>query len=161
MAKKLNRKEAVSAVILLVLLLAAAIGVALMLGSVFISPGELLGSKIFWQIRFPRVVLAALIGLLLSVPGVILQGVLRNPLADPYILGVSAGGAVGAALAIAFGWSAFGGLGMSSVPIMAFISSLFAVYVVYKLAQIGGRPRPRRWSCPAWRSLRSAPRSSP
>ena len=78
---------------------------ALLLGSVFISPGRLWGSEILWQIRLPRVILAALIGLLLSVAGVILQGVLKNPLADPYILGVSGGAAVGAAISIILGAS--------------------------------------------------------
>jgi iron complex transport system permease protein len=72
---------------------------------------------------------------------VILQGVLRNPLADPYILGVSAGGGVGAAIAIAFGLS-FTLFGMSPIPLLAFVSSLLAVYVVYKLSEIGGKTVP-------------------
>lgn len=114
---------------------------SLLLGSVFISPAKLWGSEILWQIRFPRVVLAALVGLLLSVAGVILQGILRNPLADPYILGISAGGAVGAAISIALG-AQFVILGISSVPATAFIFSLIAVFIVYKLSQVAGRAAP-------------------
>lgn len=126
---------------ILALVLVAAMIISLFLGSVFISPQELMKSKIFWQIRFPRVVLAALVGLLLSLSGVILQGVLRNPLADPYILGISAGGAVGAAAAIAFGLQvAF--LGMSPVPVFAFIFSLVSVFVVYKLSSVSGKASP-------------------
>jgi iron complex transport system permease protein len=136
MAKKLNKKGGAVAILILAALLLAAGIASCFFGSVYISPGELLKSEIFWQIRFPRVVLAALIGLLLSLSGVILQGVLRNPLADPYILGISAGGAVGAAVALSFGWW------MGSVTVMAFILSLGAVLVVYKLSQVAGKTSP-------------------
>ncbi|MFA5112863.1 MAG: iron ABC transporter permease [Candidatus Margulisiibacteriota bacterium] len=141
MKRKFNKQQSAAAIVVLSLALAAALAVSLLLGSVFLAPGELLQSKIFWQIRFPRVILSALVGLLLAVPGVVLQGVLRNPLADPYILGVSAGGGVGAAIAIAFGLQ-FTLLGMSSVPLLAFAGALLAVYVVYKLAEIGGKASP-------------------
>jgi len=114
---------------------------SLFFGSVSISPQDLLKSDILWQIRLPRVILAALVGLLLSTSGVILQGVLRNPLADPYILGISAGGALGAALSIASG-AQFVFWGMSSIPLMAFLFSLGAVFVVYKLARVGGKTTP-------------------
>jgi iron complex transport system permease protein len=136
MAKKINIKEAKIGLWILSFLLLAVIILSLFLGSVLISPAELLKSEILWQIRLPRVILAAMIGLLLSISGVILQGVLRNPLADPYILGISAGGAIGAAVAIA------AGLWASSVPLLAFIFALAAVFVVYKLAQVAGRTSP-------------------
>jgi iron complex transport system permease protein len=138
MVKK-NKGKSTVAILLVLLLLAA--GLSLFLGSVFIAPGELLKSEILWQIRLPRVILAALIGLLLSVSGVILQGVLRNPLADPYILGISAGAAVGAAISIAAGVQLIV-LGMSSLPAAAFLSSLLAVVVVYRLSRVGGRALP-------------------
>jgi iron complex transport system permease protein len=141
MKKRSNKQKSIFAIVCLSVLLVIAIGLALLVGSVFIAPAELLKERIFWEIRLPRVILSALVGLLLSVPGVILQGVLRNPLADPYILGVSAGGGVGAAVAIAFGLS-FTLFGMSSVPLLAFLCSLLAVYVVYKLAEIGGKTVP-------------------
>jgi iron complex transport system permease protein len=139
--KKLKKNEEIIALVLLLVFLIAAIVLSLMLGSVFISPDKLLQSEIFWQIRLPRVILAGLIGLMLSVAGVILQGMLRNPLADPYILGVSAGGGVGAAIAIALGLQ-FVFLGMSPVPLFAFAFSLLAVFVVYKLSEIGGETAP-------------------
>ena len=125
-------------IILLVVLLGLGMFLSLFLGSVFISPDELWTSEILWQIRLPRVVLAALIGLMLSVSGVILQGILRNPLADPYILGISAGGAVGAAIAIAVG-SQFLLLWVGSVPITAFIFALLAVFIVYELSKSAGK----------------------
>lgn len=141
MAKKLKQKEAWIAIVLLAAFLLAAIAVSLLLGSVSISPGELWKSSILWQIRLPRVILAALIGLLLAISGVILQGILRNPLADPFILGISAGSALGAAAAMALGLQ-FVFLGMSPVPLFAFIFSLAAVLVVYKLSQVAGKTSP-------------------
>jgi iron complex transport system permease protein len=135
--KQIKKRTGTTFVFLLVLLLAAMLA-ACLLGSVYIPIQELSKSDIFWQIRLPRIILSALIGLLLSVSGVILQGILRNPLADPYILGISAGGAVGAAVAIALGLQ-FYWLGMSSVPLFALLSALLAVYIVYKLSKVAGR----------------------
>jgi len=141
MARKLNKRETGIALGILSIFLLAAIILSLLLGSVFISPEELLKSEILWQIRLPRVFLAALVGLLLSTSGVILQGILRNPLADPYILGISAGGALGAAVSIALG-AQFVILGISSVPVMAFIFALVAVFIVYRLSQVAGKTSP-------------------
>ena len=141
MRKKLKKEKEGVALALLAIFLLFAMLISLFLRSVFLSPTELWKSEILWQIRLPRVVLAALIGLLLSLSGVILQGVLRNPLADPYILGISAGGAVGAAISIALG-AQFALFGMSSIPACAFVFALIAVFVVYKLAQVGGRSAP-------------------
>jgi len=141
MAKKLNSWQGLTVFSALALVLLAALFVSLLVGSVALSPGDLWRSEILWQVRAPRVVLAALVGLLLSLSGVILQGVLRNPLADPYVLGISAGGAIGAAVAIAAG-AQFVVLGMSSVPVLAFITSLAAVFVVYKLSQVSGKTSP-------------------
>lgn len=125
-------------IILLVILLALAMFSSLFLGSVFISPDELWQSEILWQIRLPRVVLAALVGLMLSVSGVILQGILRNPLADPYILGISAGGAVGAAISIAIG-THFLVIWVGSIPVTAFVFALLAVFIVYELSKAAGK----------------------
>ena len=137
-SKKVNQ-WVLAAVLVVVLLIVAT--VALFLGSVFISPDQLFQSEIFWQIRLPRVLLAALLGLLLSTSGVILQGILRNYLADPYILGISAGGGVGAAIAIALGLN-ISLLGMSPVPLLALVFSLGAVFVVYKLSEVAGKASP-------------------
>ena len=141
MARKLNKIEGRLLIAGLFFLLIFIMLVSLLLGSVYLSPKDLWQSDILWQIRLPRVMLAALIGLLLSLSGVILQGILRNPLADPYILGISAGGAVGAAVSIALG-AKFVVLGFSSVPATAFLFSLIAVFIVYKLSQVAGRTAP-------------------
>lgn len=93
---------------------------------------ELAGTAaIIWQVRVPRVLLAGLAGLGLAVAGVAWQGVLRNPLADPYLIGASAGAALGAAGAILFG---IGGGQPMAVPLLAFLGSLGAVALVYRLA---------------------------
>lgn len=138
MTRKANKIKGGILITLLVITLALAMFGSLFLGSVFISPDQLWQSEILWQIRMPRVFLAALVGLMLSVSGVILQGILRNPLSDPYILGISAGGAVGAAISIAIG-SHFLVLWVGSVPVTAFIFALLAVYIVYELSKAAGK----------------------
>lgn len=90
---------------------------------------------IVWQIRLPRVFLAAMVGMGLAVAGVAFQGVLRNPLADPYILGVSSGAAFGAALVILLGWQQ-GWFGAWTLPIIAFASAMMTLLIVYRLALI-------------------------
>lgn len=95
-------------------------------------------ANIIWDIRLPRVILAALAGMALSVGGGAYQGLFKNPLADPYVLGVSAGSALGGAVAIAFmerlhvSW-------IGPVPLFAFVGGLSAVLLVYRLAAVGSR----------------------
>ncbi len=92
---------------------------------------------IILQVRLPRVLAAAIVGIALAVAGVVLQGLLRNPMADPYIIGISAGASLGASLAIAFGigFSFFGLL--YSIPLMAFVFALGTVLLVYSIARAG------------------------
>jgi iron complex transport system permease protein len=90
-------------------------------------------AQIFFVARLPRVLAGALIGATLAAAGVVLQALMRNPLATPFTLGVSAGAALGAMLAIAFRLDV-GVLGVSSVPIASFIGSLAAIAIVYGLA---------------------------
>lgn len=93
---------------------------------------------ILFQIRLPRIIAAALVGAALSSAGVLFQGLLRNPMADPYIIGTSAGGAFGAVLAMMLPVSVvFFGFGL--IPIAAFLGSLAAVLLVYNLARVGGK----------------------
>lgn len=94
--------------------------------------------SIIWEIRFPRVVLALFVGASLATAGVALQGLLRNPLADPYIVGTSAGAALGAAVSMILGWKT-GWLGWSLLPVMAFLGSFLTMLVVFFLARVGGR----------------------
>lgn len=93
---------------------------------------------ILFQIRLPRVVAGALVGAALAAAGVLFQGMLRNPLADPYIIGTSAGGAFGATLAMMLPLS-FAFLGFGLIPIAAFFGALVAVLLVYNLARVGGK----------------------
>lgn len=89
-------------------------------------------------VRLPRVVLAVLVGSALSLAGVVLQGLFKNPMADPYVVGAASGAAFGAALAIALSLNA-AFLRIGIVPLAAFIGSVWAMFVVYWLARVGGR----------------------
>jgi len=91
-------------------------------------------AQIFFVARLPRTLSGAMVGALFAAAGVVFQGLLRNPLATPFTLGVSTGAALGAILALTFGWS-IAVLGISAVPLAAFVGSLAAVGVVYALAQ--------------------------
>jgi iron complex transport system permease protein len=91
-------------------------------------------AQIFFIARLPRTLAGACVGALFAAAGVVFQGLLRNPLATPFTLGVSTGAALGAVLAITFNWS-IGIGGISAVPAAAFAGSLVAVAIVYALAQ--------------------------
>ncbi|WP_100374569.1 FecCD family ABC transporter permease [Bacillus sp. FJAT-45037] len=93
--------------------------------------------QIIWELRFPRVILAALVGSGLAIVGVAIQALVRNSLADPYILGVSSGASVGATLVIIFG--AFNVFGQYALSTAAFLGSLVSVLLVFVLAQVRGR----------------------
>ena len=88
------------------------------------------------QIRLPRIVVGASVGMALGVAGATMQGLFRNPMADPGIIGVSAGGAVGAVVAIATGMA---GLFFLALPTFAFVGAMAATFLVYGIAAVGGR----------------------
>ena len=90
-------------------------------------------SIILWQVRVPRVLLAFMVGGSLAAVGASLQALLRNPLADPYVIGISSGAALGAAVAILFGvgLSVFG---LSVLPFCAFLGALISLFIVYRIA---------------------------
>jgi iron complex transport system permease protein len=92
-------------------------------------------STIIWEIRLPRIAMAIICGASLGVAGAILQGVLRNPLAEPFTLGISSAAAMGASLAIIGGIKLFGPY---SVVLNAFISSFIATLVIYSIAKSKG-----------------------
>ncbi|WP_298328859.1 iron ABC transporter permease [Haloactinopolyspora sp.] len=92
---------------------------------------------IVWQVRLPRVLLGALVGAALAVCGVALQAMVRNLLADPYLLGVTSGASTGAAAAILFGLGA--GFGENALSASAFLGALAASIVVFVVARAGGR----------------------
>ena len=108
------------------------------LGPTFTPTWRPQDEAIFFSIRLPRVAGAALVGAALATAGVLFQGLLRNPLADPYALGVSGGAALGGAVGFLLSIS-FTFMGFSAVPVLAFIGALVAMSLVYGLARSGGR----------------------
>lgn len=93
--------------------------------------------SIIWDVRLPRALLAMLVGAGLAVCGMALQGMVRNMLADPFLLGVNSGASTGAAAAILFGISL--GIGEHALPTSAFAGALAASLLVYAIARSGGR----------------------
>ena len=146
----------IGVVLTLLVILVGSIMISVTLGSAKISVSEvykvlgykLLGIKVYseyssgpmhdvvWVIRFPRVVLAIAIGMSLSISGVVMQAIVKNPLADPYILGISSGASLGATFAIMLGFGAV--LGGNFVGVMAFIGALLVSFGVLLLANIKG-----------------------
>jgi iron complex transport system permease protein len=112
------------------LLIVMALGLAL-------GSAERPTAEIVLQIRLPRVFLGALVGAGLATAGVLLQALLQNPLADPYILGISGGAALGGVGALALGAGV--GLGAFSVPFLAFLGALAATVLLYLVAGSVGR----------------------
>ena len=129
---------------LLFLLLALVLSLAI--GSVFISPAELwqtlLGrgtetsTAILWRIRLPRTILIALTGAALGGSGAAYQGLFRNPLADPFLIGVASGAGLGAVIAMSVQWP-YSFWGLMAIPLSAFIAALLTVFIVYSLARVG------------------------
>ncbi|MEA9987106.1 MULTISPECIES: FecCD family ABC transporter permease [Subtercola] len=124
-------------------------------GQLSIPPGQVLGSLLhavgldigplpalgqgheaLWSIRFPRIALAVVVGAALSVSGMLMQAIFGNPLADPGVVGVSAGAAVGAAATIVLGWSFAGDW---TIALTAFTAGLLSTFVVYGAARAGGK----------------------
>lgn len=94
-------------------------------------------SDIVWFVRLPRLVLAIGVGMALALAGVVMQAIVKNPLADPYVLGVSSGASLGATLAILVGVGSF--LGSGYVGLVAFAGAFLVSMGVIALANIGGR----------------------
>ncbi|PIE14816.1 MAG: ABC transporter permease [Rhodobacterales bacterium] len=137
-----------------VLILMLSITIAVGVGAVSVSPSTVWGvilnklspglieqtwskgrEAIVWDVRFPRALLACMVGAGLAVVGAALQSVTRNPLADPHLLGISSGGAFGAILALLH-TGMF--IGLLTVPLMAFIGALIAAMIVLAVAQFTG-----------------------
>ena len=130
-----------------------AILLSIAVGSVFIAPldlwkvlvGKLTGNLppaletfafIISRIRLPRTMLIALTGAALGGSGATYQGLFRNPLADPYLIGVASGAGLGAVIAMSIRWP-YSFWGLMAVPLAAFIAGLLTVFLVYWLAQVG------------------------
>lgn len=129
-------------------LLALALLLSVAIGSVFIPPSDLLAAlfgqvplsatnaTIIFDLRLPHALLVALTGAALAGSGAAYQGLFRNPLADPYLIGVASGAGLGAVLVMAQDWPKTL-LGFYTIPAAAFIGALIAVAVVYSIARIG------------------------
>lgn len=101
--------------------------------NIFLGGGSETSRTIILNLRLPRVIESAVVGMGLSVVGAFFQGLLRNPMADPYVLGISSGAAFGATIAIILG------LGIFGLSFMAFITSLMTVFFVYTISKTGTR----------------------
>src|SRR2546428_5724118 len=116
---------------LLAIVAALALVLSVVLGPAAVPLGELLRSDIVWSLRAPRALLAFLVGGSLGVAGAGLQALVRNPLADPFLLGLSGGAGLGAVVAIALHLA-----GPWALPIAAFVGALAALGLVYRLGPI-------------------------
>lgn len=122
------------------LLLFVSAVLSLFIGAAEITPSQVLQTllgkgeqtELIRQYRLPRIVLAVLVGVALSGSGACLQALFRNPLADPFILGIASGGALGAAAAL------FIGVPAPLVTLMAFVAALATAWLVYRLGRING-----------------------
>ena len=153
-AAQRHRPLVIALVLVLLLLVALVLGVGM--GTVAVDPGDtlaILGHRLLgldlartWtdqsevivmDLRLPRVLTTMLVGLALAVAGVTFQGLLRNPLADPYVLGTASGAALGAAIAVLIPVRSVV-LGFGLLNGLAFLGALLAVVVVYRLARLSG-----------------------
>jgi iron complex transport system permease protein len=147
-----RRKRGLIIAALVILLLATGV-VSLCLGAVKIPLPDVLGAllgnasemryeSVFWQLRLPRIVLGFLVGGALSVAGVLMQGLFRNPLADPALIGASSGGALGAVFVIVLAHRFFPEVPLLSdlrlLPFAAFAGALLVTGTVQRLANVGG-----------------------
>ncbi|MDC7112808.1 iron ABC transporter permease [Corynebacterium pseudodiphtheriticum] len=145
-----NRNRVLLFIVLVFALVSGTIA-SLVIGQYTIPIGELprilavgplgvsaMDESVIWQIRLPRLVLGLLVGAALGVGGALMQAVFANPLAEPSVIGVTAGAGVGASLAIVLGISWFGA---TTVPVFAFLSGLLTTWMVYQLARFAGRIR--------------------
>lgn len=155
--EKISRRTYIFPFLIIVLLGVLTLGVGV--GAVFIHPFEVLMitwrhipvlghyidtdlpatyDTIIFTIRFPRVLLAALVGSGLALAGATFQGLFRNPMADPYVIGVSSGAALGAVTAILL-LTPLGASFLVGIPGFAFIFAVLTVFLVYSLARVGGK----------------------
>jgi iron complex transport system permease protein len=131
---------------ILIALLAVSVVAGVRFGSVPLGTGEVLAvltgggepipRDIVLGLRLPRVLLGVLVGGGLAISGATFQALLRNPLAEPYILGISGGASVGAVLVLAFGWAAAGSW---ALPLAAFAGAILAIAMVFGVATATGR----------------------
>jgi iron complex transport system permease protein len=137
-------------VVSLITVLALVILLSVAVGAVRVSPSAILGALfqhrpltatqqiILLQIRLPRVLAAAIVGAALAISGLMFQGLFRNPMADPYVIGSSGGAVLGASIGIFF-FSQLSAFGFSATALLAFVGSVATMAVVYSLARSDGK----------------------
>ncbi len=149
------RSRAVALTLLLAGLLVGGVVLSAITGQLAVTPTEVAGSLLraigidtdwaptdpivestLWVVRFPRIVMALVVGAALPVAGAVMQAIFGNPLAEPGVVGVSSGAALGAATAIVVGASA---LGVAGIAVFAFLGGLVATLLVYAVSRAGGR----------------------
>ncbi len=149
------RSRALALILLLTGLLVGGVVLSAITGQLPITPTEVAGSLLramgidtawaptdpivestLWVVRFPRIVMALFVGAALAVAGAVMQAIFGNPLAEPGVVGVSSGAALGAATAIVLGASVLGGAG---IALFAFAGGLVATLLVYVVSRAGGR----------------------
>lgn len=149
------RSRAVALTLLLAGLLVGGVVLSAVTGQLAITPTEVAGSLLraigidtdwaptdpiiestLWVVRFPRIVMAFVVGAALAVAGAVMQAIFGNPLAEPGVVGVSSGAALGAATAIVVGASV---LGVAGIAVFAFLGGLVATLLVYVVSRAGGR----------------------
>ncbi|MEE9398860.1 MAG: iron chelate uptake ABC transporter family permease subunit [Dehalococcoidales bacterium] len=151
----LHRRRRIYAILGLLLLLVVLVAFTTTIGSVkipFLTTSSILLSRlplteitptwsraletIILEIRLPRVILAGLVGAALAIAGAAYQGLFRNPLADPYLIGVAQGAALGAVIGFLLPTTAHG-VGIGIIPLFAFFGALISTIIVYNLARVG------------------------
>lgn len=152
-----SKKSFWISILVVILLIAAVICISVTIGAVDVSPAEVgkiivnnaLNKEVFaqtwedknvsiiWNIRFPRVVLAFIVGAGLSLCGVLMQALTKNSLADPYVLGISSGASAGAVCVIVLGWFAF--MGGYSIIFGATLGAALSITLSMKIASTKGR----------------------
>lgn len=154
MSRPLARRRVVVGAVLVVLLVGGTLASAL-LGQLPVTPADVVGSLLralgfstplapaddvieasLWAVRFPRIVMALAVGAALATAGAVMQAVFGNPLAEPGVVGVSSGAALGAATAIVLGLAAFGEW---TLAVLAFAGGLLATLLVYAVSRANGR----------------------
>jgi iron complex transport system permease protein len=144
----LTPRRVAGTLVVMALMLAAAVVVGLAVGPSALPVGDVIrvlagaggdspAADIVLRVRLPRIAMAGLVGASLAVAGVLFQALLRNPLADPYVLGVSGGAALGGIAAMSLG-AAFG-LGYAAVPPAAFAGAVVTTLLLYSIAATRGR----------------------
>jgi len=156
-AKESRRSDYRLVMVVLVVVLAGAVVLATVVGATGMPVGEAVRAlaglvrhgtgatgryptwapRLLLDLRLPRIVLALVVGAALSTAGASFQGIFRNPLAEPYLLGVSAGAALGATVAII--WRPLASLGIYTLPLLAFVGAILAAFLVYRVATIRGQ----------------------